>query len=154
MRQKEFVEFQVKIMIHISEQIAINEDEIHEEFIRSSGPGGQNVNKVATAVQLRFNVAESTTLPDAVRQRLIHLAGKQVTQDGILIIHAQRFRTQDGNRQDALHRLIHLIQKAAEKPKIRCKTRPTLASKIRRLDAKHHRGRIKQNRSPVLLDEM
>ena len=140
-------------MIHISEHIAINEDEICEEFIRSSGPGGQNVNKVATAVQLRFNIAGSTSLPDDVRQRLIFLAGKQVTQDGVLIIHARRFRTQEGNRHDALHRLIHLIQKAAEKPKIRHKTRATLASKMRRLEDKHHRGKIKQQRSSVLQDE-
>ncbi|MBI4753052.1 aminoacyl-tRNA hydrolase [Candidatus Desantisbacteria bacterium] len=141
-------------MIHVSEQIAINEDEIQEEFIRSSGPGGQNVNKVATAVQLRFNVAESVSLPDVVRQRLIRLAGKQITQDGVLIIHAQRFRTQDGNRQDAMQRLIHLIQKAAEKPKIRYKTRPTLASKMRRLETKHYRGRVKQQRSSVSPGEM
>jgi len=144
----------MKIMIHISEQIAINEDEICEEFICSSGPGGQNVNKVATAVQLRFNVTESVSLPDAVRQRLICLAGKQITQDGVLIIHAQRFRTQDGNRQDAMQRLIHLIQKATEKPKIRYKTKPTLASKMRRLETKHHRGRVKQRRSSVSPGEM
>ncbi|MBI4777310.1 aminoacyl-tRNA hydrolase [Candidatus Desantisbacteria bacterium] len=140
-------------MIYISDGIAINEDEICEEFIRSSGPGGQNVNKVSTAVQLRFNVAGSMSLPDDVRQRLILLAGKQVTQDGVLVIHARRFRTQEGNRQDALHRLINLIQRAEEKPKIRRKTKPTLASKMRRLESKHHRGKIKQQRSSVLSDE-
>jgi ribosome-associated protein len=138
-------------MIYITKYISINEDEICEEFIRSSGPGGQNVNKVATSVKLRFNVSESMSLPDDVRQRLISLAGKQITQDGVLIIHARRFRTQDGNRQDALNRLIHLIQQAAERPKIRRKTKPTLASKMQRLEAKHHRGKIKQQRSSVLL---
>ena len=140
-------------MIYITENITINEEELCEEFIRSSGPGGQNVNKVATAVQLRFNVFESMSLPDDVRQRLIFLAGKQITQDGVLIIHARRFRTQESNRQDALNRLIHLIQQAAERPKIRRKTKPTLASKMQRLKNKHHRGEIKQQRSSVLLDE-
>ncbi len=140
-------------MIFITEDIGINEDEICEEFIRSSGPGGQNVNKVATAVQLRFNILKSVSLPDDVRQRLISLAGKQITQDGVLIIHARRFRTQDGNRQDALNRLIHLIQRAAERPKIRRKTKPTLGSKMRRLKDKHQRAEIKQQRLPVGLGE-
>ncbi|MDI6780643.1 MAG: alternative ribosome rescue aminoacyl-tRNA hydrolase ArfB [bacterium] len=139
-------------MIFITKDIAINENEICEEFIRSSGPGGQNVNKVATAVQLRFNVSESS-LPDDVRQRLIFLAGRQITQDGVLIIHARRFRTQEGNRQDAMNRLIHLIQQAAERPKIRRKTKPTLASKMQRLKDKHQHGETKRQRSSVSLDE-
>ncbi len=130
-------------MIQITSSIAINESEIQEEFIRSSGPGGQNVNKVATTVQLRFNVANSHSLPDEVRERLISLARSRITDDGVLIINARRFRTQGRNRRDAFERLAELIRRAAEKPRKRCKTRPTLASKMRRLEDKHHRAEAK-----------
>jgi ribosome-associated protein len=133
-------------MIRITNTISIDEREIQEEFIRSSGPGGQNVNKVATAVQLRFDVAHSPSLPEDVRQRLILLTGRRITTDGVLIIVAQRFRTQERNRQDAIGRLTELIRMAAKRPKPRRKTRPTLGSKERRLEAKHRRGDIKSRR--------
>ena len=136
-------------MIQITSNIAIEESEIHEEFIRSSGPGGQNVNKVATTVQLRFNVTNSPSLPDEVRERLISLARNRITEDGVLIINARRFRTQRQNRQDAIERLVILIRKAAEKPRNRRKTKPTLASKIRRLDSKHYRSEKKKSRRRV-----
>ncbi|MFO8164200.1 MAG: alternative ribosome rescue aminoacyl-tRNA hydrolase ArfB [Desulfatiglandales bacterium] len=138
-----------KAMIYITPTIAIDESEIKKDFIRASGPGGQNVNKVSSAVQLRFNVAGSPSLPDNIRKRLIHLAGKRITEDGMLIIHAQRFRTQERNRQDALDRLVALIRKASERPKVRRRTRPTIESKRRRLEAKHHRSRAKRLRRPA-----
>lgn len=133
-------------MIEITPEIEINEGEIQFEFIRASGPGGQKVNKVATAVQLRFNVAGSPSLPDEVRQRLIHLAGNRMTEDGVLVIHAKRFRSQDRNRQDAIDRLIALIRKASVQPKSRLKTKPTPASKERRLEAKRRRSKTKRIR--------
>jgi ribosome-associated protein len=133
-------------MIEITPAIFLNESEIYLDFIRSSGPGGQNVNKVATAVQLRFDVAGSPSLTDDIRQRLISLAGKRITESGILIINAERFRTQGSNRQDAIERLVKLIRKAADKPVIRHKTRPTLASKIRRLETKRRQSETKKLR--------
>ncbi len=142
-----------KDMIYITHSIAINENEIREKFILASGPGGQRVNKVATAVQLRFDVRNSPSLPHDVRKRLIHLAGKRITGDGILIINARRFRKQEQNRQDAVDRLIKLIRKAAEKPEPRHKTRPTLASKKRRLNTKHHRSELKQIRQSISCSE-
>lgn len=133
-------------MIRITDSIAIGEDEVKEEFIRASGPGGQNVNKVATAVQLRFDVALSPSLSEEVRERLIHLSGRRISKEGVLVIVARRFRTQEGNRQDALNRLIELIRRAAEKPKPRLKTKPSAASRERRLEAKRHRSEIKRQR--------
>lgn len=133
-------------MIQITPAIEINEREIQLEFIRASGPGGQKVNKVATAVQLRFDAANSPSLPDEVRQRLIRLAGKRMTEDGVLVIHARRFRSQDRNRRDAIDRLIALIRKASIQPKPRLKTKPSKASKERRLEAKRRRSRTKHKR--------
>jgi len=134
-------------MIRVNDQIELDEREIQEDFVRASGPGGQNVNKVSTAVQLRFDVARSPSLPDPVRARLIALAGRRVTQDGVLIIEAERFRSQRRNRDDALERLIELIREACEVDKPRRPTRPTLASRKRRLDSKQRRGETKKLRT-------
>jgi len=134
-------------MIRVNAQIELDEREIQEDFVRASGPGGQNVNKVSTAVQLRFDVARSPSLPDPVRVRLIALAGRRVTQDGVLIIEAERFRSQRRNRDDALERLIELIREACEVDKPRRPTRPTLASRKRRLDSKQRRGETKKVRT-------
>jgi ribosome-associated protein len=136
-------------MIRITRTITIDESEIQEYFVRSSGPGGQNVNKVATAVQLRFDVANSRSLPEEVRTRLISLAGNRITEDGILIIDARRFRTQGRNRENAIDRLVELIRNAAQRPKFRRRTRPTLTSKIRRLESKRHGAESKRLRGPV-----
>ena len=136
-------------MIYITPDISIDGSEIQEDFIRACGPGGQNVNKVATAVQIRFNVAQSPALPEDVRRRLMHLGGSRVTEEGILIIHARRFRTQKQNRQDAQERLVQLIRKAAKRPRPRRKTTPTHASKMRRLAAKQRRSRTKRLRGFV-----
>ncbi len=136
-------------MISITPTLTLDENEIQLDFVRASGPGGQNVNKVATAAQLRFDVRRSPSLPDGVRERLMRLAGRRITEDGVLIITAQRFRTQERNRQDALDRLIEMIRRAAEPPKPRRKTRPTLAAKARRLDTKRQRGQTKRLRRPV-----
>jgi ribosome-associated protein len=134
-------------MIPITDDIALDEREIEENFVRASGPGGQNVNKVSSAVQLRFDVRSSRSLPDEVAVRLMRLAGTRMTQHGVLVITAQRFRSQEQNRQDALDRLVELIRRAAVRPTPRRKTRPTLASKKRRLESKGHRARIKSLRA-------
>ena len=133
-------------MIRVNAQIELDEREIQEDFVRASGPGGQNVNKVSTAVQLRFDVAHSPSLPDPVRARLINLAGRRLSQEGVLIIEAERYRSQRRNRDDALERLIELIREACEVDKPRHPTRPTLASKKRRLDSKQRRGETKKLR--------
>ncbi len=133
-------------MIRITPALALDDNEIHLDFVRSSGPGGQNVNKVATAVQLRFDVRHSPSLPDAIRQRLIRLAGKQMTDEGVLIINAHQYRTQDRNRQDALDRLIALIRRASVEQRPRRKTKPTQTSKLRRLERKRRHGEVKRLR--------
>ena len=133
-------------MITITNRVAIDENEIEESFIRASGPGGQNVNKVATAVQLRFDIRHSPSLPQDVRARAERLAGRRLTKDGVLVIEASRYRTQEQNRADALERLIDLLRRATEVPKPRKATRPTRASKIRRVEHKQRRGAIKKLR--------
>ena len=138
-------------MIFINNRISIDEKEIHEEFIRSSGPGGQNVNKVATAVQLRFDVRNSPSLSDDVRDRLISSAGRKITKDGILVIKAARHRTQEQNRKDAIERLADLIKKAAAPPpKPRKETRPSRASKERRIESKRRKSEVKTMRRSII----
>jgi ribosome-associated protein len=134
-------------MITVTDTIALREDELDFDFVRASGPGGQNVNKVSTAVQMRFDAAGSPSLPEDVRERLLRLAGKRATDDGVIIIDARRFRTQERNRQDAIERLVALIVKAAHRPKPRRSTRPTAASRRRRVDDKKRRGTLKKQRS-------
>lgn len=136
-------------MIPIDDTLALDESEISESFIRASGPGGQNVNKVASAVQLRFDIRHSPSLPQPVRERLEGLGGNRVSQDGVLVITAQRFRSQDRNRADALDRLVALIRRAATPPRPRRATRPSAASRERRLAAKARRARLKQQRAEV-----
>jgi ribosome-associated protein len=135
-------------MIRITPEIAIAESEILESFVRASGPGGQNVNKVATAVQLRFDARHSPSLPEPVRERLEALAGARLTKAGEVVIFADRFRTQERNREDALNRLIALVRRAAVTPKPRRATKPTAASKERRLKQKGERSVLKRMRKP------
>jgi ribosome-associated protein len=141
-------------MIEVTASIKLDEAELEERFFRAGGPGGQNVNKVSTAVQLRFNAAGSASLSDPVREKLIRLAGRRATQDGVIVIVAQRFRSQDRNRQDAQERLIALIREAAAPPPpVRRPTRPSRSAREKRMDQKGQRGVIKAGRSrPNLTD--
>lgn len=136
----------VSVALQCTPQIAIDDGELEETFVRASGPGGQNVNKLSTAVQLRFDVRRSPSLPNAVAVRLMRLAGRRLTGEGVLVITAQRFRTQERNRADARERLAALVAEAAVPPTPRRPTRPTLASKTRRLDDKSRRGATKRLR--------
>ena len=133
-------------MIEITGEISIEEREIEESFIRASGPGGQNVNKVSSAVQLRFDVRHSPSLPSAVRTRAARLAGRRLTKEGVIVITAARFRTQEKNRADALARLVALLREAAKRPAPRVPTRPGRAAKARRTDTKTRRGALKRLR--------
>ena len=132
--------------MRIDDRVEIDDSELEERFVRSSGPGGQNVNKVSTAVELRFNLADNTSIPAGAKARLTRLAGRRLTIDGILIIQADQFRTQEMNRSDARKRLKELIAEALIEPKRRIKTRPTRASKERRIKAKSLRSTVKQQR--------
>ncbi len=133
-------------MIQITKDIALDEDELQFDFVRAAGPGGQNLNRVATAVQLRFDVRRSPSLTETVRARLMRLAGSRINKEGVLIINARRFRTQTRNRKDAIDRLIDLIRRAAQREKPRKKTRPSNAARDRRLQEKRRRSRIKNLR--------
>jgi len=134
-------------MIRITDSISIDESEIEESFVRSSGPGGQNVNKLSTAVQLRFDVRRSPSLPNDVAIRLMRLAGKRITKEGVLVLIAQNHRTQERNRAEAVERLVALVQEAAVRPVPRRATKPTKASKLKRIEGKKRRSGIKELRS-------
>ena len=140
-------------MIKITDEIFIDPRDIEETFIRGSGPGGQNVNKVSTAVQLRFDIRHSPSLPGDIRARAERLAGRRLTKEGVIVITAARYRTQEQNRDDALSRLTNLLKEAAHPPPVRRPTRPTLGSKKRRLEKKTQRGAIKKLRSGMSCDD-
>lgn len=139
--------------MEITPTLAIDDAELEERFVRASGPGGQNVNKVSTAVQLRFNAEASPALDDRIRRRLRALAGTRMTADGVIVIDARRHRTQAKNREDARERLIELLREAATPPKRRRKTAPTKASRERRAEAKRHRAEAKERRRSIPRDE-
>jgi ribosome-associated protein len=139
-------------MIRVTDQISIDESEIDESFVRSSGPGGQNVNKLSTAVQLRFDVRRSLSLPNDVAVRLMRLAGRRMTKDGVLVLIAQNHRTQERNRADAQERLLALIREAAVRPQVRRATKPTKASQKRRVEGKKIRSSVKSMRGRVSFD--
>lgn len=134
-------------MIEVTPDIRIADDELSFSFVRASGPGGQNVNKVSTAVQLRFDAANSPNLPEAVRARALRLAGRRATTEGVIVLDARRHRTQERNRQDAIDRLVALLQRAAELPKPRTSTKPTRASRLKRVDDKRRRAAVKRART-------
>ena len=136
-------------MMAIDDDIQVDEAELEESFVRASGPGGQNVNKLSSAVQLRFDLRNSRSLPEAVRGRLARLAGNRLTREGVIVIIAQRFRTQERNRQDARDRLGALIRRALPEPTPRRPTRPTAAARRERLEAKARRGAVKRSRRPI-----
>jgi ribosome-associated protein len=136
----------------VTDTLSIGEDELVESFVLASGPGGQNVNKVASAVQLRFDVARSPSLPEDVRARVNALAGQRLTKDGVIVITARAYRSQERNRAEARERLVDLIRSAAQPPKPRRPTRPTKAAKRRRLEGKKRRSDIKRTRGPVRAD--
>jgi ribosome-associated protein len=137
------------MLIPINCHLFLDDGEIEESFVRASGPGGQNVNKVSSAVQIRFDLSGSRSLPEDLRERLARLAGRRLTRDGVIVIIAQRYRTQERNRQDALERLIALVRRAAVPPAPRRPTRPSRAAKERRLQAKARRATVKQQRRPA-----
>lgn len=139
-------------MIEITNKISLNENELQFSFVRASGPGGQNVNKVSTVAQLKFDLRNNNSLPTEVKERLQKLVGKKLNNDGTIIIDARRFRSQERNKQDAIERLVALIKKSVEKPKARKKTKPTKAAKLKRLDSKRKKSNLKKNRTAMKRD--